>query len=204
MSEPAIRVLVAEDEALIRMDLVEMLGELGYAVVGQAPNGQVAVDMAGELRPDVVLMDVAMPVRDGLSAATEIIEQRTAPVVMVTAFSERDTVQHAAHAGALGYLVKPFNRSDLRPAIELAVARWAQMLQLELQVEDLGARVRARDVVDEAKRLLQAQLGMSEAEAFALLRRQAMDGRVTLAEVAAQAVRAAAASNSPDQPQPSS
>ena len=192
MSEPTIRVLVAEDEALIRMDLVEMLGELGYAVVGQAANGQIAVELALELRPDVVLMDVAMPVRDGLSAAAEIIEQRCAPVVMVTAFSESDTVQHAAHAGALGYLVKPFNRSDLRPAIELAVARWAQMLQLEQQVDDLGARVRARDVVDEAKSLLQSQLGMTEAEAFALLRRQAMDGRVTLAEVAAQVLRGAA------------
>ena len=192
MSEPTIRVLVAEDEALIRMDLVEMLGELGYAVVGQAANGQIAVELALELRPDVVLMDVAMPVRDGLSAAAEIIEQRCAPVVMVTAFSESDTVQHAAHAGALGYLVKPFNRSDLRPAIELAVARWAQMLQLEQQVDDLGARIRARDVVDEAKSLLQSQLGTSEAEAFALLRRQAMDGRVTLAEVAAQVLRGAA------------
>ncbi|MDO8731235.1 MAG: response regulator [Actinomycetota bacterium] len=195
MSEPSIRVLVAEDEALIRMDLVEMLGELGYSVVGQAANGQIAVDLAVQLRPDVVLMDVAMPVRDGLSAATEIIEQRCAPVVMVTAFSESDTVQHAAHAGALGYLVKPFNRSDLRPAIELAVARWAQMLQLEAQVDDLGARVRARDVVDEAKSLLQAQQGISEAEAFALLRRQAMDSRVTLAEVAAQVLRASPASN---------
>ncbi|MDP2013727.1 MAG: response regulator [Actinomycetota bacterium] len=195
MSELAIRVLVAEDEALIRMDLVEMLGELGYAVVGQVANGQLAVDLAAQLRPDVVLMDVAMPVRDGLSAATQIIQERIAPVVMVTAFSESDTVQHAAHAGALGYLVKPFNRSDLRPAIELAVARWAQMLQLEQQVDDLGARVRARDAVDEAKGQLQAQLGLTEAEAFAWLRKQAMDGRVTLAEVAAQVLRASPASN---------
>ncbi len=195
MSEPSIRVLVAEDEALIRMDLVEMLSELGYAVVGQAANGQIAVDLAAELHPDVVLMDVAMPVRDGLSAAAEIIEQRSAPVVMVTAFSESDTVQHAAQSGALGYLVKPFNRSDLRPAIELAVARWAQMLELEAQVDDLGARVRARDVVDEAKGLLQAQLGMSEAEAFAMLRKQAMDGRVTLAEVAAQVLHSDPASH---------
>ena len=193
MSDAPIRVLVAEDESLIRMDLVEMLGELGYTVVGQAMNGQVAAELAAELRPDVVLMDVAMPVRDGLSSASEIIEQRIAPVVMVTAFSERDTVAHAAGAGALGYLVKPFNRSDLRPAIELAVARWAQMIELEQQVDDLGARVRARDVVNEAKASLQAQLGLSEAEAFALLRRQAMDGRVTLAEVAAQVLRGAAA-----------
>ena len=188
MSEPSLRVLVAEDESLIRMDLVEMLGELGYAVVGQAMNGQVAVDLAAELRPDVVLMDVAMPVRDGLSAASEIIASKLAPVVMVTAFSEPDTVTHAAQAGALGYIVKPFNRSDLGPAIELAVARWAQMLDLEQQVDDLAARVRARDVVDEAKAVLQSQHGLSEAEAFALLRRRAMDARVTLAEVAAQVI----------------
>lgn len=192
MSEPSLRVLVAEDESLIRMDLVEMLGELGYAVVGQAMNGQVAVELTAELRPDVVLMDVAMPVRDGLSAASEIIESKLAPVVMVTAFSERDTVAHAANAGALGYIVKPFNRSDLRPAIELAVARWTQMLELEQQVDDLGARVRARDVVDEAKAVLQSEHGLSEAEAFALLRRQAMDARVTLAEVAAQVIGRAA------------
>ncbi len=181
-----VRVLVAEDEALIRMDLVEMLQELGYAVIGQAMNGEVAVEMAVALNPDVVLMDVAMPMRDGLSAATEIIEARVAPVVMVTAFSERDTVANAAQAGALGFIVKPFNRADLAPAIEVAVARWHQLLELEQHIDGLEARVRARDVVEQAKRWLQSEFGLDEPQAFALLRKKAMDGRMTLAEAAAE------------------
>ncbi len=187
------RVLVAEDEALIRMDLVEMLHELGYTVVGQAMNGEAAVDLAVTLNPDVVLMDVAMPVRDGLSAASEIIAARVAPVVMVTAFSERDTVANAAQAGALGFIVKPFNRSDLAPAIELAVARWHQLLELEHQIDGLEARVRARDVVEEAKAWLQSEHGLTEPQAFALLRKAAMDGRITLAEAAAQSLKPLAA-----------
>ncbi len=181
-----VRVLVAEDEALILMDLVEMLQELGYAVIGQAMNGEVAVEMAVALNPDVVLMDVAMPMRDGLSAATEIIEARVAPVVMVTAFSERDTVANAAQAGALGFIVKPFNRADLAPAIEVAVARWHQLLELEQHIDGLEARVRARDVVEQAKRWLQSEFGLDEPQAFALLRKKAMDGRMTLAEAAAE------------------
>ena len=181
-----VRVLVAEDEALILMDLVEMLQELGYAVIGQAMNGEVAVEMAVALNPDVVLMDVAMPMRDGLSAATEIIEARVAPVVMVTAFSERDTVANAAQAGALGFIVKPFNRADLAPAIEVAVARWHQLLELEQHIDGLEARVRARDVVEQAKRWLQTEFGLDEPQAFALLRKKAMDGRMTLAEAAAE------------------
>lgn len=189
MGENRVRVLVAEDEALIRMDLVEMLQELGYSVVGQAMNGEVAVDLAVSLNPDVVLMDVAMPIRDGLSAASEIIAARVAPVVMVTAFSERDTVANAAQAGALGFIVKPFNRADLAPAIELAVARWHQLLELEHQIDGLEARVRARDVVEEAKAWLQSERGLTEPQAFALLRKAAMDGRVTLAEAAAQALK---------------
>ena len=183
------RVLVAEDEALIRMDLVEMLHELGYTVVGQAINGEAAVDLAVSLNPDVVLMDVAMPIRDGLSAASEIVAARVAPVVMVTAFSERDTVANAAQAGALGFIVKPFNRSDLAPAIELAVARWHQLLELEHQIDGLEARVRARDVVEEAKAWLQSEHGLTEPQAFALLRKAAMDGRITLAESAAQTLK---------------
>jgi response regulator NasT len=181
-------VLVAEDEALIRMDLVEMLGEAGYTVVGQASDGQAAVDQARSLRPDVVFMDVAMPRRDGLSAAEEIIAEGIAPVVMVTAFSQRETVQRAAAAGALGYLVKPFGRADLGPAIEIAVARWQQMRALDEQVQGLRERQEAREVVDRAKRLLEDRLGVGEAEAFAWLRRAAMDRRLTLAEVAAQIV----------------
>lgn len=177
-------VLVAEDEALIRMDLVELLTELGYEVVGQVADGQAAVDRARELRPDVVFLDVAMPRRDGLSAAEEIIGEGLAPVVMVTAFSEQETVRRAADAGVLGYLVKPFGRSDLPPAIEVAVARWEQMRELAAQVTGLRERQEARDVVERAKRRLQEDAGLTEPEAFALLRRSAMDGRITLAEAA--------------------
>ena len=186
---------MAEDEALIRMDLVEMLQELGYEVAGAAMNGEVAVELAVTLNPDVVLMDVAMPVRDGISAAAEITSSRIAPVVMVTAFSERDTVANAAQAGAQGFIVKPFNRSDLAPAIELAVARWNQLLELEHQIDGLEARVRARDLVEEAKVLLETHFKMTEPEAFALLRKKAMDGRITLAEAAAEVIQAAASVN---------
>lgn len=187
-ADPPITVLVAEDEALIRMDLVELLGECGYQVVGQASDGQAAVDLARELRPDVVFMDVAMPRRDGLSAAEEIIADGLAPVVMVTAFSQRETIQRASAAGVLGYLVKPFGRSDLAPAIEVAVARWQQMRELQEQVVGLRERAEAREVVDRAKRRLEDHLGLSEPEAFAWLRKAAMDRRVTLVEVAAAVV----------------
>jgi len=181
----ATTVLVAEDEALIRMDLVELLGECGYVVVGQVSDGQSAVDQARILRPDVVFMDVAMPRRDGLSAAEEIIAEGLAPVVMVTAFSEAETVRRASAAGVLGYLVKPFSRSDLAPAIEIAVARWEQMRELQESVSGLRERQEARETVDLAKRRLEATLGLTEPEAFAWLRRAAMDRRVTLAEVSA-------------------
>ena len=179
-------VLVAEDEALIRMDLVEMLGECGYQVIGQAADGQSAVDQTRALRPDVVFMDIAMPRRDGLSAAEEIIADGLAPVVMVTAFSQREAVQRAAAAGVLGYLVKPFGRADLTPAIEIAVARWQQMLELDQQITGLRERQTARELVDAAKRRLEGDLSLSEPEAFAWLRRAAMDQRVTLAEIAAR------------------
>jgi len=186
MTDPKVTtVLVAEDEALIRMDLVELLTELGYDVVGQVADGQAAVDRTRELRPDVVFLDVAMPRRDGLSAAEEIISEGLAPVVMVTAFSEQETVRRAVDAGVLGYLVKPFGRSDLPPAIEVAVARWEQMRELAAQVTGLRERQDAREVVERAKRRLQETSGLTEPEAFALLRRSAMDGRITLAEAAA-------------------
>ena len=180
----AVTVLVAEDEALIRMDLVELLGECGYEVVGQAGDGQAAVDLTRSLRPDVVFMDVAMPRRDGLSAAEEIIAESLAPVVMVTAFSQRETVARATNAGVLGYLVKPFGKADLAPAIEVAVARWEQMRDLNAQIATLKERQAAREVVDRAKRYLESTRGLSEPAAFAALRRAAMDGRVTLAEAA--------------------
>lgn len=187
-ADAPVTVVVAEDEALIRMDLVELLGECGYQVVGQASDGQAAVDLTRELRPDVVFMDVAMPRRDGLSAAEEIIADGLAPVVMVTAFSQRETIQRASAAGVLGYLVKPFGRADLAPAIEVAVARWQQMRELQEQVTGLRERQEAREVVDRAKRRLEDRLGLTEPEAFAWLRRAAMDQRVTLAEVAAAVV----------------
>ncbi|MDP1877128.1 MAG: response regulator [Actinomycetota bacterium] len=181
-------VLVAEDEALIRMDLVEMLGECGFEVVGQAGDGQSAVDQARALRPDVVFLDVAMPRRDGLSAAEEIVGEGIAPVVMVTAFAQREVVERAAAAGVLGYLVKPFVKADLAPAIEVAVARWQQVQDLTAQVSGLRERQAARQTVDRAKGLLQREQGLTEAEAFSWLRRAAMDGRVTLAEAAAVVV----------------
>ncbi|MDO8307858.1 MAG: response regulator [Actinomycetota bacterium] len=181
-------VLVAEDEALIRMDLVEMLGECGFEVVGQAGDGQSAVDQARALRPDVVFLDVAMPRRDGLSAAEEIVGEGIAPVVMVTAFAQREVVERAAAAGVLGYLVKPFVKADLAPAIEVAVARWQQVQDLTAQVSGLRERQAARQTVDRAKVLLQRERGLTEAEAFSWLRRAAMDGRVTLAEASAAVV----------------
>lgn len=185
-----VTVLVAEDEALIRMDLVELLAECGYEVVGQAADGQTAVDLTRALRPDVVFMDVAMPRRDGLSAAEEILAEGLAPVVMVTAFSQRETVLRATQAGVLGYLVKPFGKADLAPAIEVAVARWQQMRDLQDQVSTLRERNAAREIVEKAKRRLESELGLREPEAFAWLRRAAMDRRVTLAEVAADVVSA--------------
>lgn len=179
------RVVVAEDEALIRMDLVEMLAELGYEVVGQARDGEEAVALVRDRRSDVVFLDIAMPVRDGLSAAGEIVEAGIAPVVMVTAFSQAETVQRAAAAGAMGYLVKPFTPADLTPAIELAIARWEQLRALAAEVAGLGDRLAARETVDRAKALLMDRLGIGEPAAFAWLRRTAMDGRITLAEAAA-------------------
>ena len=181
-------VLVAEDESLIRMDLVELLTELGYEVVARVGDGQAAVDQTRALRPDVVLMDVAMPVRDGLSAAEEIMSNDWAPVVMVTAFSQQDVVSRATDAGVLGFLVKPFSRADLAPAIEVALARWQQVRALEEQISGLRERSEAREVVEQAKRIIQDRMGLSEPEAFAWLRRAAMDGRVTLAEVSARVV----------------
>jgi AmiR/NasT family two-component response regulator len=180
----ALRIVIAEDEAVIRMDLVEMVRELGHEVVGEASNGQVAVDLVRSERPDLVFLDIAMPIRDGLSAAEEIAGEDLCAVVMVTAFSQRDISMKAAEVGAVGYVVKPFTMADLGPAIDLAVARWQQIADLKSQVASLGERAVAREVVERAKVLLQDGHGMSEPEAFTWLRRSAMDRRVTIAEAA--------------------
>ncbi|TNM45177.1 response regulator [Nocardioides albidus] len=177
-------VVIAEDETLIRMDLAEMLAEEGYDVVGQAGDGQKAIELAEELRPDLVILDVKMPVLDGIAAAEAIAGQRIAPVVMLTAFSQRDLVERAREAGAMSYLVKPFSQSDLVPAIEMAVSRFAEIRQLESEVSDLTERLETRKAVDRAKGILQQQLSLSEAEAFRWIQKTAMDLRMSMREVA--------------------
>jgi response regulator NasT len=181
---PARRVLVAEDESLIRMDLIEMLREEGYDVVGEAGDGAVAVEQAEQLKPDLVVMDVKMPVLDGISAAKKIVEKRIAPVLILTAFSQRDLVERAREAGAMAYLVKPFNKSDLVPAIEMALSRHEELTQLEQEVADLTERLETRKLVDRAKGVLQTKFGLSEPDAFRWIQKAAMDKRTTMRDVA--------------------
>ena len=178
------RVLIAEDEALIRLDLAEMLREEGYDVVGEAGDGQEAVDLAESLRPDLVIMDVKMPRRDGIDAAAEIAAKRIAPVVLLTAFSQRDLVEKARDAGAMAYLVKPFSISDLMPTIEVAMSRFREIADLEREVADLGERLETRKLVERAKGLLQAKHAMTEPEAFTWMQRAAMDRRTSMKRVA--------------------
>ena len=181
---PGRRVVIAEDEALIRMDLAEMLAEEGYDVVGEAGDGARAVELAEELRPDLVVLDVKMPVLDGIAAAERIAARRIAPVVILTAFSQRELVERARDAGAMAYLVKPFNRSDLVPAIEMAVSRFSELSALEHEVADLNDRLETRKAVDRAKGVLQEQLGLSEPEAFRWIQKTAMDLRLSMRQVA--------------------
>jgi AmiR/NasT family two-component response regulator len=176
--------VIAEDEALIRMDLAEMLADEGYDVVGQAGDGQLAVELAERLRPDLVILDVKMPVLDGIAAAERIAGQRIAPVVMLTAFSQRDLVERARDAGAMAYLVKPFSQSDLTPAIEMAVTRFAEIAALESEVADLQERLETRKAVERAKTVLQRDLGLTEPEAFRWIQKTAMDLRLTMRQVA--------------------
>jgi two-component system, response regulator PdtaR len=178
------RVLIAEDEALIRMDLAEMLREEGYEVVGEAGDGQEAVELAESLEPDLVIMDVKMPRRDGIDAASEIASKRIAPIVVLTAFSQRELVERARDAGAMAYLVKPFSITDLVPAIEVAMSRFSEISALELEVATLSDRLETRKLVERAKGLLQAKQGMTEPEAFKWIQRAAMDRRTTMKRVA--------------------
>ena len=176
--------VVAEDEALIRLDLVEMLTEEGYDVVGQAGDGEQAVALTTELKPDLVVMDVKMPKLDGISAAERIAKERIAPVVMLTAFSQRELVDRARLAGAMAYVVKPFGKADLIPAIEIARARFAEIAAVEAEVSDLTERLESRKAVDRAKGMLQTGLGLSEPEAFRWIQKTAMDLRKSMREVA--------------------
>jgi AmiR/NasT family two-component response regulator len=178
------RVLVAEDESLIRLDLTEMLAEEGYQVVGEAADGATAVRLAEELRPDLVVLDVKMPVLDGISAAERIVAQRIAPVLILTAFSQRELVERARSAGAMAYLVKPFVKADLVPAIEMALSRHEEITQLEQEVADLTDRLETRKLVDRAKGLLQTRFGLTEPDAFRWIQKAAMDKRTSMREVA--------------------
>jgi AmiR/NasT family two-component response regulator len=182
-SAPA-RVLIAEDEALIRLDLKEMLEEEGYEVVAEVGDGQQAVDRAMELVPDLVILDIQMPVLDGLSAAERIASARIAPVIVLTAFSQRELVERARDAGAMAYLVKPFSKNDLVPAIEVARGRFAELAALDGEVRTLEERLAARQVVEKAKGRLMADRGTTEADAFRWLQRTAMDERTSMKALA--------------------
>jgi AmiR/NasT family two-component response regulator len=177
-----VRILVAEDEALIRMDLVEMLQEAGYTVVAQAANGEEAIALATEHKPDLAILDVKMPILDGISAAEKIIS--IAPVLMLTAFSQRELVERARDAGVMAYVVKPFTIGDLVPAIEIAISRHTQMRSLAEEVADLHERLETRKIIDRAKGILMKALNLSEPEAFSWIQRAAMDRRLTMKEVA--------------------
>ena len=176
------RILIAEDETLIRLDLAEMLREAGYEVVAEAKNGQEAIELALEHKPDLAILDVKMPVLDGISAAEKIID--IAPVLMLTAFSQRDLVERARDAGAMAYVVKPFTLEDLIPAIEIATVRFNQMAALKLEVSELTERLETRKVIEKAKGVLMQALKLSEPEAFRWIQRAAMDRRITMREVA--------------------
>ena len=182
--KPSLRVVVAEDEALIRLDLVEMLTEAGYEVVGQAGDGEAAIAITEKEKPDLVVMDVKMPKLDGISAAERIANQRIAPVVILTAFSQRDLVERARDAGAMAYLTKPFTIDDLMPDIELAVSRFQEIKQLDAEITDLQEQLKARKLIEKAKGILMKNLKISEPEAFKWMQKTAMDKRRSMTDVA--------------------
>jgi response regulator NasT len=187
------RILIAEDETLIRMDLAEMLRESGYEVVGEATNGEEAISLANELKPDLAILDVKMPKIDGITAAESIVE--ISPVLMLTAFSQKDLVERAVDAGVMAYLVKPFTVNDLLPAIEIAITRHTQMLALKNEVTDLAERLETRKIIDRAKGILMQAMRISEPEAFKWIQRTAMDRRVSMKEVAEAVIDPASAPN---------
>ncbi|MDR2564742.1 MAG: response regulator [Bifidobacteriaceae bacterium] len=178
------RVVVAEDEALIRLDAVEILREAGFDVVGEAANGEEAVKLAEELRPDVVIMDIKMPVMDGLTAADKIGQDRLAPVVMLTAFSQQELVERARDVGAMAFVVKPFTAADLLPAIEIAIARHDEIVSLEEEVSNMEERLETRKRVERAKGLLMEKMELNEPEAFRWIQKTSMNRRLTMREVA--------------------
>jgi AmiR/NasT family two-component response regulator len=180
--EKKIRILVAEDETIIRLDLVEMLTEAGYEVVAQAENGALAIELVKLHKPDLAILDVKMPEMDGITAAEQIIS--LAPVLMLTAFSQRDLVERARNAGVMAYLVKPFTIADLIPAIEIAISRHTQMRSLEVEVADLYERLETRKVIDRAKGILMKAMNLSEPESFAWIQKTAMDRRISMKQVA--------------------
>ncbi|MBC6469185.1 response regulator [Actinomadura alba] len=190
VTDSARRVVIAEDEALIRLDLKEMLEEEGYEVVGEAGDGETAVKLATDLKPDLVILDVKMPVLDGISAAERIAADRIAPVVILTAFSQRELVERARDAGAMAYLVKPFTMADLIPAIEMAVSRYQEVKALEAEVGSLQERLETRKLVERAKGLLQSAHGWTEPEAFRWIQKTSMDRRLTMRAVAEAVVAA--------------
>jgi AmiR/NasT family two-component response regulator len=184
VSQTPVRVVIAEDEALIRLDLKEMLEEEGYEIAGEATDGEKAVELTVSLRPDLVILDVKMPVLDGISAAERIAAEQIAPVVILTAFSQRELVERARDAGAMAYLVKPFTKADLVPAIEIAVSRFHEIAALGAEVGTLRERLEVRKVLDRAKGKLQAERGMSEPDAFRWIQKASMDRRVPMRAVA--------------------
>ena len=193
------RVVVAEDESLIRIDIVELLQDHGFEVVGEAGDGEKAVALVEELRPDLVVMDVKMPLLDGISAAEIIGKKNLAPVVLLTAFSQRELVERAAEAGALAYVVKPFTPNDLIPAIDIALSRFQQITALEDEISDLAERLETRKVLDRAKGILNNTMGLTEPEAFRWIQKASMDRRLTMREVAQTVIdQLAEKSDNPD------
>lgn len=187
MTERA-RILIAEDEAIIRLDLREMLEEEGYEVVGEAGDGEAALKLAEDLRPDLSILDIVMPVMDGLTAAAQINEKQLSAVLILTAFSQRELVERATRTGAMAYLVKPFEKHDLMPAVELAIARWTEVLALAGESRDLAERLETRKLVEKAKGLIMKQHGLDEQDAFRMIQKMAMEQRTTMARVAEELI----------------